>query len=85
MGWLTGPASLHRLYWLGIYEKYTVHTMPWMFERDYFSGVWSIISLLWALATAGARQSSRECCVFQLTKGVDSQGQTPSRRSTRQD
>ena len=58
---LTGPASLHRLYWLGIYEKYTVHTMAWMFERDYFSGVWSIISLLWALAMAGARQLIREC------------------------
>ncbi len=59
---LTGPASLHRLYWLGIYEKYTVHTMAWMFERDYLSEVWSIIPAMDACRRQRARQLTRECC-----------------------
>lgn len=26
---------LHRVFWLGTYERYHTHTIPWLFEKDY--------------------------------------------------
>jgi hypothetical protein len=52
---------LCRLYWLGIYEKYTIYNAAWMFEKDYLALIWTIVSSLRKLAVGGA-DPNRECC-----------------------
>ncbi|KAJ3517743.1 hypothetical protein NLJ89_g320 [Agrocybe chaxingu] len=37
MDWLHGVGAFLLLYWLGIYEKHTVHGMPLLFEKDYLA------------------------------------------------
>ncbi|KIK08986.1 hypothetical protein K443DRAFT_672030 [Laccaria amethystina LaAM-08-1] len=37
LDWVYGVVVFLLLYWLGIYEKYALHNMPWLFEQDYLA------------------------------------------------
>ncbi|KAF8202197.1 hypothetical protein BJ912DRAFT_920590 [Pholiota molesta] len=54
LDWMYGVVVFLLLYWLGIYEKYTIYNAAWMFEKDYLALVWTIVSSLWQLAVGGA-------------------------------
>ncbi|KAF8995233.1 hypothetical protein BDQ17DRAFT_1430493 [Cyathus striatus] len=40
LDWMYGVVVFLLLYWMGIYEKYTLHNVPWLFEWDYMEGAW---------------------------------------------
>jgi len=40
LDWIYGVVVFILLYWLGIYEKHTLHDLGWFFEEDYLSLRW---------------------------------------------
>ncbi|PPQ90777.1 hypothetical protein CVT25_010166 [Psilocybe cyanescens] len=44
LDWLYGVVAFLIIYWLGIYERHAMHSMPWLFEIDYFVLIWRFIT-----------------------------------------
>ncbi|KAF8967693.1 hypothetical protein BDZ97DRAFT_505399 [Flammula alnicola] len=72
LDWMYGVVAFLILYWLGIYERHSMHNMRLMFEVDYLAGLWKLIAVFWRL-------------IVRIITGRDSNRPTPSRRSTRED
>lgn len=50
----------YSFYWVGLYEKYAQHNMPWLFQKDFLAPFWRMVDGIKALWPAGRQPEPGE-------------------------